>query len=336
MLVKNEPASTPRRVGSAMLLAVLVLAVGCTGRQHGDLGQIQTSVTATSQTASQAAPQSERSALRAPGGCTPDHQQACQELYLEGSAAAMYPEPEDVRTDLVAILPSTPGLVWDGQGRILLSTWTRWEYYEDPDDPTKPMYSPDQAFPLYGDTWFTIVPQVQEACRKIFPFGMDWVDLRLEQLIGLPPFNGYDAFLQVWVDPTTLFRPCPDPEISDRECQTNVPVETGLPANSTPWAFCSDPSSPQVSSAFVDVASSSLEWMCDNWCTSYCNDTGYPCSCTTPEASAPFPWTALGYTYDWGRPANPQGFSEFVGPEGTSVNFESLVPTREYCAPPPR
>ncbi len=300
------------RVGAGLAL-VLLFSAGCAGRQHGNL----------------------RPGKAASGGCSPVNQQACQELYLLGNSAAMFPRPEDIRTDLLALLPSTPGLVWDDQGRILLSTWTRWEYYEDPQDPTRPKYAPNQTFSLHGDTWFTAVPRVQEVCREIFPSGMDWVDLRLEQLIGLPPFTGKDAFLQVWVEAKEIFRPCPDPEIFDRECQVDVPVVgNGQAPLSPPWAFCADPHQQQTASSFVTIAPESLKWICDNWCTSYCNDTGYPCDCTEPEATDPFPWTALGYSYDWGRPANPQGFSEFVVRGGATVAFEALAYTEEYCAPP--
>ena len=48
--------------------------------------------------------------------------------------------------------------------------------------------------------------------------------LRLEQRLGLPPKAGKDAFLEVWIDPADLFRPCPDPGIADRECQVDVPL----------------------------------------------------------------------------------------------------------------
>lgn len=43
--------------------------------------------------------------------------------------------------------------------------------------------------------------------------------LRLEQLIGLPYNNGNEYFVEIWVRPEDLFRPSPDPEITDTQAQ---------------------------------------------------------------------------------------------------------------------
>jgi hypothetical protein len=49
---------------------------------------------------------------------------------------------------------------------------------------------------------------------------------------------------------------------------------------------------------------------------------------------APYPWTGLGYTYDWGNPTAPHvGVSEFVinaGSSGVSVFVKSASWTRTY------
>jgi hypothetical protein len=44
-----------------------------------------------------------------------------------------------------------------------------------------------------------------------------------------------------------------------------------------------------------------------------------------------YPFTGLGYTYDWGRPEQPVGFSEFVVPEGATIRVEDQSPTAAYC-----
>jgi hypothetical protein len=63
--------------------------------------------------------------------------------------------------------------------------------------------------------------------------------------------------------------------------------------------------------------------MCDNWTSSY----------PPGEPRKSYPWTALGYTYDW-APSAPGhvGDSEFVAPQGTPVTVRAVVPTAEYCA----
>jgi hypothetical protein len=45
-----------------------------------------------------------------------------------------------------------------------------------------------------------------------------------------------------------------------------------------------------------------------------------------------YPWTRLGYTYDW-HPDTPEtGLSEYVIPQGSTVEVHANVETREYCA----
>jgi hypothetical protein len=44
-----------------------------------------------------------------------------------------------------------------------------------------------------------------------------------------------------------------------------------------------------------------------------------------------YPWTRLGYTYDWGNPKSEVGLSEFVVKSGSKVFVESDVLNDEYC-----
>jgi hypothetical protein len=45
-----------------------------------------------------------------------------------------------------------------------------------------------------------------------------------------------------------------------------------------------------------------------------------------------YPWTRLGYTYDWSPDAQSEvGLSEFVVPKGSMVKVESVTPTDTYC-----
>jgi hypothetical protein len=47
-----------------------------------------------------------------------------------------------------------------------------------------------------------------------------------------------------------------------------------------------------------------------------------------------YPWTRLGYTYDWAPDAKSEvGFSEFVARKGTKAVVESIVPQAVYCTP---
>jgi hypothetical protein len=47
-----------------------------------------------------------------------------------------------------------------------------------------------------------------------------------------------------------------------------------------------------------------------------------------------YPWTRLGYTYDWAPDAKSEvGLSEFVARKGTKAVVESIVPQAVYCTP---
>ncbi|MCW4010527.1 MAG: hypothetical protein NWF05_07905 [Candidatus Bathyarchaeota archaeon] len=46
-----------------------------------------------------------------------------------------------------------------------------------------------------------------------------------------------------------------------------------------------------------------------------------------------YPWTRLGYTYDWGNTKGHVGLSEFVLKQNSLVTVESVTPTQEYLKP---
>jgi len=146
---------------------------------------------------------------------------------------------------------------------------------------------------LGREVWATAVPQLAEACAG-WGSGPDLV-LRLEQYLGLPPGNGKDRFVELWADPRDVFRPCPDPEVNDRTCGLGFPV----------------------SPRFVVVSPEHVTWFEDLARSSY-GEGGYP-------------WTRLGYTYDWGNPVSEVGASEFVIAAGARVGVEAVVPTNAYC-----
>lgn len=231
-------------------------------------------------------------------------------LYGQAVEAAKIPQPDHISKQLVPIATLTPGLVWDeSREKILMATWVKAQYYTG-----KPPY--DTTIPVAA--WLTAAPFLQRFCRQTGLQG-NALRLRIAQRLGMPPDASNDSFVQMWVDPHTFFRPCPDPEINDQECQVNL---TDGPADSSgacPWSAALQG---QLSGAFVTVAENHLDWMCSNWTSSY----------PPGEPRKSYPWTALGYTYDWGSP-NIYGESEFVLPANTPVVIESITPMNAYCAP---
>jgi hypothetical protein len=88
-----------------------------------------------------------------------------------------------------------------------------------------------------------------------------------------------------------MFRPSPDPEITDTVASLEFP--TGAP-------------------------DTHVQWFNARLASSYGTD-GYP-------------WTRLGYTYDWAPCGSEVGLSEFVVGKGTTVGVASVSTTDDYCA----
>ena len=251
-----------------------------------------------------------------PRGTRPSSELLLWELYFAAVDNAKYPDRAEISKDLLPLLPSEGKLAWR-DGRVLLVNWTKAEYYSDPS------YRRGFEFPLYGNTWFTLFPVVRDFCTSFE--GKD-LAMRLRQRIGLPPDTEDDAFLEVWIRPEDVFRPCPDPEITDSQCQVEIPLVDFPPpprdGTQPPWYCPPTGVAPrQVGGQFQRVFQTHLSWMCSNWTSSYANE----------DPKENYPWTALGYTYDWGNPEDPLGPSEYVALAGTRVIFERLVKTEAYC-----
>jgi hypothetical protein len=246
-------------------------------------------------------------AREAPAAASDDELWRDYEVAVED---ARYPRPERIVRDLVPITTAFDGLVWDAtRQHVLMVTWSRSSKYTH----TGPMALP-------SETWLTAVPFVRRFCQATGLSGK-LLDTRLAQRIGLPPNPTYDVFVEMWVAPADIFRPCPDPEIDDRECVVNLTTGTVDRAAPCPWQAAR---TAQVSGKFTLVSQDHLKWLCDNWTSRY--PPGKP--------RESYPWTALGYTYDWSRSSPGHvGDSEFVAPAGTAVDVKAITKTGEYCAP---
>ncbi|MEZ4454772.1 MAG: hypothetical protein R3B09_35305 [Nannocystaceae bacterium] len=150
--------------------------------------------------------------------------------------------------------------------------------------------------PAGREVWVTAAPEVAEFCRAAGLVGDDLV-FRLEQYLGLRPHVGKTHFAELWVRPADLLRPCADPEIDDATCRAD------------------DHPRPLVLGGHDHVA-----WFNALKASSY-GEGGYP-------------WTRLGYTFDWGA-ADERGASEFLIPAGREIVVERFVSTAEYCGGAP-
>lgn len=135
----------------------------------------------------------------------------------------------------------------------------------------------------YGDTWVTAVPELKNVCRS---YAGTNLLLRLKQKLGLPMTIAYDTIVEYYVNPLYLLRPSRDPEIADRESEiafrTNTPYADMVSTNYTAW--------------FQRTIDSRNYGM-------------------TNGVWSGWPWTQLGYTYDWFKTGSAAaGLSEFVVP----------------------
>ncbi|HYH99294.1 hypothetical protein [Hyalangium sp.] len=197
---------------------------------------------------------------------------------------AVEPTSADVYNGLFAISASNPKLVWNAEKTaVRMVIWTSFTGYTVGDNT------------LTREVWMTAAPQVQELCKTV---PAEELVARLNEYLGLPPATEQDNaryFVEAWVKPGDMFRPCPDAEIDDTSCSLE------FPANAT---------------------AEHKAWMNGNYSYSY----GF-------WQKTKYPWTGLGYTYDWCNADTRVGASEYVVRTGSTINVTGKIDRATYCAP---
>jgi hypothetical protein len=147
--------------------------------------------------------------------------------------------------------------------------------------------------------WVTMVPEVQTICRA---FTGD-VTLQLRQLLGLPPDADLPRALTLRAKASDIFRPSPYPETT-----TKYP--------------CPDPASDaNCGNAFPSTATPThVLWIASSSLSLHAIPYGYP-------------WTHLGYTYNWAPGKDRYGASEYVIRTGSIATIVQKTTPAEYCAP---
>ena len=164
------------------------------------------------------------------------------------------------------------------------------------------------ANPLSKNTWVTLVPEVRDICRG-------WsgdVAMQLRQLLGLPPDVNVTRVVVMRANAADVFRPSPDPAIGTI-CPCSLPPAGGK-CTFTPEQECGNQFPPNTSPAHISfIANQSLG------------------ARPIPRG---YPWTALGYTYNW-KPeaADSYGASEYVVRRQAQVEIIQAVSPQAYCAP---
>jgi len=210
------------------------------------------------------------------------------------------------------ITPQNKALIWKGEpgaSQVLVTTFTKSAYYSN--------LQSGQTIPAAVDLWVVPAPQMYTEIRAEDPQGAALAPkLAASQYLGLPPRNTNDAVVSVWVNPSALLRPAIDPRTDTHELETSFFVTLqNVPLTPAP-VLPKDPPGPGFSSVPDYPA-----WFLDRQNVIY-NFT---------VSGGPYPWTGLGYTYNW-NPAAPDvvGASEFIVPRGTPVTFRDVTPVSDY------
>lgn len=147
---------------------------------------------------------------------------------------------------------------------------------------------------LSREVWVTPAPQLQTFCKTV---SSEKLVARVNQYLGLPPATANDDaryIVELWVKPGDMFRPCPDSEIDDGSCGLQFP-----PTATTEHK---------------------------NWINAYyASSYGF-------WQNTHYPWTGLGYTYDWCNADTRVGASEYVVRAASVVEVTGKFERAVYCA----
>jgi hypothetical protein len=259
-----------------------------------------------------------------------------QAEYAKACADAAIVTPEKISRNLTAITPDNNKLIWENNvvgSRVLVVSWVdqnACNIYKCPPEGCQPADTCKEGKECQysRDTYVTVVPELKNFF-KTTPL----TSMRIAQLLGLPPSDSQNkvCFLEMWVSPKDFFRPSPDPEITDHEAEIEFPG-----ANySTPFRAYNTAELVYADQAY-DAAQCSAA---DQW--GNCGFTDYQSYINNRRkyvytSNSPYPWTGLGYTYDWGTPDNHVGLSEFVvhgkKSDGSkiSVGIKAVTQTTAY------
>jgi hypothetical protein len=149
--------------------------------------------------------------------------------------------------------------------------------------------------------WVAGAPELHDRCRE---FTGDVV-MKLRQLLGLPPDADVPRVLELRARITDVFRPAPDSNV-----RTSAPCpplgDVMLPCN------CGTFFPPSTTSTHY-------QWMASQ-------------EFMLHELPGGYPWTHLGYTYNWAPEADRYGASEYVIRGGAAALIVKNVSPTEYCA----
>lgn len=203
---------------------------------------------------------------------------------------------------------------FDGQWRIKMVTWTRLIYSNS--------YAPGgKQTNFYGQGFLTVAGQITNFFATNYGTNItpEQAHLRVAQLLGMPDTSANDAFAEIWVRPEDIFRPARITSIAETNITSSWPGYAQANPDPLTYSNAVDGTSfAAYSNYFNDVL---------------LNPTNSGIA-TNPYAYN-FPFSGMGYTWDWASPTNDTNFgfigmSEFVAPKSVSYYTDTFTPTWEY------
>lgn len=193
-------------------------------------------------------------------------------------------------------------------GSYTVTSWIRSDQVSNyPDAPG--------LYTVPGATWVTLDPHLADFCtayRSEVSEEIGALTLRLEQRLGLPPSSSKTHFVRFALSPSqggdAIFRPCGDSATNTNTCSVGFPSTD-----------CTDEACRKHRAFFLGQYYSAF-------------GTALPVQ---------YPWTSLGYTFDWGQGTHNAdgtiafqevGESEYVIPANTEVQFVEIVTTEQFCS----
>jgi len=264
------------------------------------------------------------------GGAAPEPDP--QALYEAAVEDAKVLSASKISRNLTAITADNAALEWEGGvpgSRVLVATWlgntSACSGYQDP---TASGCKPGSECPAYGfNSWVTVVPELRSL------LGRGPTLLRVAQALGLPPPTAGQTLdstciIELYVRPCDLFRPSADPEVTDHEAELSFPLDGFRDFDASRQVYSEMP----CDAAHCTACTASGKCGMTTYRDWYENRRTYVYGQT--PVNGPYPWTALGYTYDWeSTTANHFGLSEFVinaGASGVPVFIRSVTWTGAY------
>lgn len=225
---------------------------------------------------------------------------------------------EDELLPLVSLEQGSPMASFDEQGRVLLLTM-----HSYPDS-----YVTGSEFNLRYQCW-TFTDKEFISWYKSHKSNVSNWKLRIHQLLGMPESRGHNYISAMWVDPKDVIRPAYRTDVYNTQSASSF-----TQANEKTTGIQTDKSSKkaidtnEVTYPYAGMNMKMYEqWFDGNIISSYFKQT-------------PFPWTRLGYSYDWyyainqdgNNGPNEYGMSEFIIPVNSAVKVEYTLTIDEFIS----